>query len=92
MVEQNQFGGFASENPNFHFAMLLQVRDTVKMNGVNDDVIQLRFFHISLRDKAFNWLHTLQLGAIVTWEEMVDKCLNKFFPPSKCLQLRSEIS
>ncbi|XP_062085184.1 uncharacterized protein LOC133791270 [Humulus lupulus] len=42
MVQRNQFGGLATEDPNIHLAIFLEVCATVKMNGVTDDAIRLR--------------------------------------------------
>ncbi|XP_062089085.1 uncharacterized protein LOC133795649 [Humulus lupulus] len=52
MVQQNQFGGLATEDPNIHLAIFLEVCAIVKMNGVTDDAIRLRLFPFSLRDRA----------------------------------------
>ncbi|KAK6161180.1 hypothetical protein DH2020_004561 [Rehmannia glutinosa] len=92
MVQQNQFGGFATEDPNSHLAHFIQICNTIKMNGVSDDAIRLRLFPFSLRDKARNWLGTLTQGSVSTWDELSQKFLFKFFPPSKTLQLKSEIT
>uniref|UniRef100_A0A803QBJ1 Uncharacterized protein n=1 Tax=Cannabis sativa TaxID=3483 RepID=A0A803QBJ1_CANSA len=56
MVQQNQFGGLATEYPNIHLAIFLEVCATVKMNGVTDDAIRLQLFSFSLRDRARSWL------------------------------------
>ena len=42
MVQQNQYGRLAHENPNVHLATFLEICDTVKLNGVTEDVIQMR--------------------------------------------------
>ncbi|XP_062113989.1 uncharacterized protein LOC133824999 [Humulus lupulus] len=91
MVQQNQFGGLATEDPNIHLAIFLEVCATVKMNGVTDDAIRLRLFPFSLRERARSWLQSLQPRTITTWDEMARKFLIKFFPPSKSAQLRSDI-
>ncbi|KAJ4724944.1 Retrotransposon gag protein [Melia azedarach] len=52
----------------------------------------MRLFPFSLRDKARGWLQSLQPGSISTWEELAQKFLTKFFPPSKTSQLRGEIA
>ena len=52
MVQQNQYGGLAHEDPNVHLAIFLEICDTIKMNGVREDVIRMRLFPFSLRDKV----------------------------------------
>ena len=52
MVQQNQYGWLAYEDPNVHVATFLEIVDTVKMNGVTEDVIRMRLFPFSLRDRA----------------------------------------
>ena len=92
MVQQNQFGGSPLEDPNVHLAIFLKIYDTVKMNGVTEDSIQLRLFPFSLRDKASGWLQALQRESITTGEEMAQKFLSKFFPLVKTTQLRAKIN
>ncbi|XP_022861677.1 uncharacterized protein LOC111382049 [Olea europaea var. sylvestris] len=83
MVQQNQFGGAPTEDPNAHLGSFLEICDTVKMNGVTEDAIRLRLFSFSLRDKAKAWFQSLPYGSITTWEGLAQKFLTKFFPPSK---------
>ena len=92
MVQQNQYGRLPHEDPNINLLTFLEIADTVKMNGVIEDVIRMRLFPFSLKDKARNWLQSLQLGSINTWEEFAQRFLSKFFPPSKTSQLRGEIT
>ena len=42
MVQQNQYGGSAVEDPNIHLRMFLEIVDTIKMNGVPKETIRLR--------------------------------------------------
>ena len=42
MVQQNQFTGHPSEDPNEHLGIFLRMANTVKMNGVNPNVIKLQ--------------------------------------------------
>lgn len=83
MVQQNQFGGAAVEDPNAHLGSFLEICDMVKMNGVTEDAIRLRLFSFSLRDKAKAWFQSLPYGSITTWDDLAQKFLIKYFPPSK---------
>ncbi|XP_022897631.1 uncharacterized protein LOC111411323 [Olea europaea var. sylvestris] len=76
MVQQNQFGGAAVEDPNAHLGSFLEICDTVKMNG----------------DKAKAWFQSLPYGSITTWDDLAKKFLTEYFPPSKSAQLCGEIS
>ena len=91
MVQQSQFGGLPTEDPNLHLSIFLEYCDTLKMHGVSSDAIRLRLFPFSLRDKARAWLHSLPPGSITTWDQLTQAFLNKYFPPSKTDHLRKQI-
>ena len=67
MVQQQQFGGHYSENSNAHVSIFLELRGTIKMNEVDHDVMKLKLFPFSLKEKARNWFHNLAQGSIETW-------------------------
>ena len=60
--------------------------------GVIEDVIWMRLFLFSLKYKALGWLQSLQPSSVATWEELAQKFLTKFFPPSKTSHLRGEVA
>ena len=48
MVQQNQFTGHPTENPNEHLGRFLRIANSIKLNGVRPEVIQLQLFPLSL--------------------------------------------
>ena len=92
MVQQQQFGGNPSEDPNRHFLNFLQLCGTIKMNGVDHNVIKLKLFPLSFRIKARNWFNNLMSGSIHTWGTLVETFLTKFFTPQLTSQFRAEIT
>ena len=65
--------------------------NTVKLNGVNPNVIKLQLFPFSLRDIAASWFESLPYGSVNTWEELVEAYLSRFFPHALTSKRRGEI-
>ena len=59
MVQQHQFTRHPSEDPNEHLGRFFRMANTVKLNGVNPDVIKLQLFPFSLRDITASWFESL---------------------------------
>ena len=91
MVQQHQFTGHPTEDPNEHLGRFLRMENTVKLNGVRPEVIKLHLFPFSLRDIAATWYESLPYGSVDTWEELVEAYLGRFFPPSPTSERRREI-
>ena len=66
--------------------------NTVKLNGMRPEVIKLQLFPFSLRDIAASWFDSLPYGSVNTWEELMEACLSRFFPPSLTSKRRGEIT
>ena len=50
MVQQHEYTGHPSEDPNEHMERFLRMENTVKLNGVRPKMIKLQLFPFSLRD------------------------------------------
>ncbi|KAH9781044.1 hypothetical protein KPL71_008308 [Citrus sinensis] len=70
--------------------MMFQMLQTVDYWS-NTSALRPRLFPYSLRDRARAWLNSLPSDSITTWNELADKFLMKYFPPTKNAKLRNEI-
>ena len=91
MVQQNQFAGHSTENPNEHLGRFLRIENSINLSGVKPEVIQLQLFPFSLRDMAITWFNSLPHESVNTWEELMRAYFSKFFIPSLPSKQRREI-
>ena len=91
MVQQHQFTGHPSEDPNEHMGRFMRMDNTVKLNGVRPEVIKLQLFLFSLRYVATTWFDSLPMGSVNTWEELVEAYMSKFFSPALTSERRGKI-
>ncbi|GJZ25245.1 reverse transcriptase domain-containing protein [Tanacetum coccineum] len=54
--------------------------------------IKLMLFPFSIDGPARTWLNKEPSRSILTWDDLVSKLINHFFPPSKTTNLQNEIS
>ncbi|KAH9667508.1 hypothetical protein KPL70_021064 [Citrus sinensis] len=87
-----QFNGLPSEDLHLHLKLFLEVSDTFKIAGASQEALRLILFPFSLRDRARAWLNSLPPDSITTWNDLADKFLMKYFPPTKNAKLRNEIT
>ena len=81
MGQEHQFTGHPSEDPNEHLGIFLRMANTIKLNGVNPNIIKLQLFPFSLRDVAGCWFGSMSYGSIDSWEELVEAFMEMFFLP-----------
>ena len=73
------FHGMESENPYSHIQEFEEVCDTFKEGSNNLDLMKLKFFPLTLKDKAKIWLNSLRPRTIRNWTEMQAEFLKIFF-------------
>ena len=62
-----------------------------KKKDVDNDVIKLKLFPFSLRDRAKAWFSSLPKNSIDSWNKCKDAFISKYFPPAKIISLRNDI-
>ena len=92
LVQQNQFTGQPTENPNEHLGRFLRIANSIKLNGVRSEVIQLQLFPFSLRDVVATWFNSLPSESVNTWEKLMGAYFSKFFSPFRISEQGREIT
>ncbi|GJU92586.1 reverse transcriptase domain-containing protein [Tanacetum coccineum] len=90
LVQSNQFTG--RQDPHNHLRFFNKVTSTFRHPNVPNTSIKLLLFPFSLEGEARTWLDKEPPRSILTWEDLVSKFINQFFPPSKTTYLRNEIT
>nr|GEW47783.1 reverse transcriptase domain-containing protein [Tanacetum cinerariifolium] len=84
--------GLEKDNPHDHIRWFNKITSTIKYKDVPNSAIKLMLFPFSLAGAARRWLEKEPPHSILTWEDLVSKFINEFFPPSRTTNLRNEIS
>nr|GEY30582.1 reverse transcriptase domain-containing protein [Tanacetum cinerariifolium] len=92
LVKNKQFFGHDKEDPHAHIQYFNMITSTLKFPNVPNTSIKLMLFPFSLEGVSRIWLEKEQPRSIFTWDDLVSKFINQFFPPSKTTNLRNEIT
>nr|GEY96955.1 reverse transcriptase domain-containing protein [Tanacetum cinerariifolium] len=90
LVQSNQFT--KRQDPHNHLRFFNKVTSTFRHPEVSNTTIKLLLFPFSLEGEARIWLDMEPPRSILTWEDLVLKFINQFFPPTKTTYLRNEIT
>ncbi|GJS43519.1 reverse transcriptase domain-containing protein [Tanacetum coccineum] len=92
LVTSKPFYGFEKEYPHAHIRWFNKITSTIKYRDMPNSSIKLMFFPFSIEGTTRIWLEKEPPRSILTWEDLVSKFINQFFPPSKTTNLRNEIT
>nr|GEY11786.1 reverse transcriptase domain-containing protein [Tanacetum cinerariifolium] len=92
LVQNKQFFRHDKEDPHAHIRYFNKITSTMRVPNVPSSLIKLMLFPFSLEGAAQIWLEKEPPRSILTWDDLVSKFINKFFPPSKTTNLRNEIT
>ncbi|GJV84451.1 reverse transcriptase domain-containing protein [Tanacetum coccineum] len=92
LVKTSKFFDTIKEDPHAHIRYFNKITSTMKFPNVPSTSVKLMLFPFSLEGAARIWLEKEPPRSILTWDDLVSKFINKFFPPSKTTNLRNEIT
>ncbi|GKC24316.1 hypothetical protein Tco_1026466, partial [Tanacetum coccineum] len=78
-IRDNTFNGTIGENAFEHINNFLKVVGPIKVNGVSQDRFRLSIFPVSLAGAAGEWFKKDCIGSVTTWEDLVEKFVQKFY-------------
>ena len=85
------FHGMENENPYTHIRDFEEVCITFKEGAFDMDLLKLKAFPLTLKDKAKIWLNSLRPRTIRNWAELQAEFLKKFFSAHKTNNLKRKI-
>lgn len=85
------YHGLPSEEPYKHLDEFLEMCSTVKYMDMPEEVLRLKLFPFTLKDKEKYWFNNLRPFLITSWAEMQQQFLKKYYPMSKTNSMRTSI-
>nr|CAN67576.1 hypothetical protein VITISV_025810 [Vitis vinifera] len=86
------FHGMESENPYAHIKEFEDVCNTFQEGGASIDLMKLKLFPFTLKDKAKIWVNSLRPRSIRSWTDLQAEFLKKYFPTHRTNGLKRQIS
>ncbi|KAK8616740.1 hypothetical protein V6N13_116710 [Hibiscus sabdariffa] len=87
-----RFGGAPHEDARHHIHAFLEVCDSFRHQGVHQDVLKLKLFPYSLRDRARAWLSGVPSYMMESWTDLCKSFLLQHNPSNMNTQLRNDIA
>ena len=85
------FHGMENENPYTHIWEFEEVCTTFMEGAIDMDLLKLKAFPLTLKDKAKIWLNSLRPRTIRNWAELQAEFLKKFFSAHRTNSLKRQI-
>nr|GEW61926.1 reverse transcriptase domain-containing protein [Tanacetum cinerariifolium] len=92
LITSKQLYGHDKEDPHAYIRWFNKITSAMRYPSVPNTSIKLMLFPFSIEGAARIWLEKEPPRSILTWEDLVSKFINQFFPPSKMTNICNEIT
>ncbi|XP_050229333.1 uncharacterized protein LOC126678479 [Mercurialis annua] len=86
-----QFNGTATEDSLAFIRDFYGIVQTLPLNNLNEDELRTRCFPHCLKGDARQWLLNQPEGVFLTWEDVYNEFMLRFYSPQKTMDLRAKI-
>ena len=86
------FHDLPTEEPNQHLSRFVTIVDCMGPNTADPQILKMKTFSFSLDGAALDWLEDLPMGFITSWEKLAQEVLQKFYPATRVMSMRSQIA
>ncbi|KAL4304197.1 hypothetical protein GQ457_10G010420 [Hibiscus cannabinus] len=87
-----QFGGLPHEDARQHLRSFIEVCDSFRQQGVHEDVLRLKLFPYSLRDRARLWFNSIPSGSVESWDDLCRNFIIRYSSTVMTDKLRNDIT
>ncbi|XP_068465847.1 uncharacterized protein [Phaseolus vulgaris] len=92
LISAYQFTAMEHEDPYSHLDTFYALIGTMGFQSGDLENVYMRLFSFSLAGKAKEWLKSLPNQSLTSWKDVEEKFLQRFFPISRYIKAKSEIS
>ncbi|KAL4354020.1 hypothetical protein GQ457_06G014920 [Hibiscus cannabinus] len=87
-----QFGASTNVDARQHLKYFLEICNSFRLPGVSVDVLKLKRFPYSLKDRAKSWLNNLSFDSLQLWTELCRSFLARFIYTKIIDKIRNKIT